>query len=79
MFIGAGILGKSSWLDCKIVENFEEVDFRPEYLWGEVVQRNALRAAKSGAQVIIENPRRGNQKTELRVCGVGLHLQKAHS
>ena len=34
MFIGAGILGKSSWLDCKIVENFEEVDFRPEYPWG---------------------------------------------
>ena len=40
IFIGAGVLGRSSWLDRQVVENFEKVEFRTDYPRGEVVQRN---------------------------------------
>ena len=41
IFIGAGVLGGSSWLNREIDENFQKVEFRTDYPWGEVVQRIA--------------------------------------
>ena len=56
IFIGAGVLGGSSWLNRQVVENFEKVAFRTDYPWGEVVQRIACRAAQGKTQVIVEVP-----------------------
>ena len=56
VFVGAGVLGGTSWIDKRIQESSQKIDFRTEYLWGEVVQRIALAAAKSGTQVIVEVP-----------------------
>ena len=54
--IGAGVLGGSSWLNRQVAENFEKVEFRTDYPWGEVVQRIARRAAQGETQVIVEVP-----------------------
>ena len=56
IFVGAGVLGGSSWLNRQINENFEKVEFRTDYPWGEVVQRIARRAALKGIQVVVEIP-----------------------
>ena len=40
----------------QINENFEKVEFRTDYPWGEVVQRIARRAALRGTQVVVEVP-----------------------
>ena len=56
IFIGAGVLGGSSWLNRQIDENFEKVEFRTEYYWGEVVQRIARKAAQGKVKVIVEVP-----------------------
>eukprot|EP00439_Symbiodinium_sp_Y106_P029133 s2789_g3.t1 len=53
IFIGAGVLGRSSWLDCQIVENFEKTT---DNFFGEIVQKFARRAASWGTQVIVEVP-----------------------
>ena len=53
IFIGAGVLG---WLDRQVVENFEKVEFRTDYPWGEVVQRIARKASQRKTQVIVEVP-----------------------
>ena len=55
-FVGAGVLGGSSWLNRQIDENFEKVEFRTDYPWGEVVQRTARKAALKGIQVVVEVP-----------------------
>ena len=56
VFVGAGVLRGTSWLDKKIVRSNQKIEFRTDYPWGEVVQRIALAAAKSGTQVIVEVP-----------------------
>eukprot|EP00439_Symbiodinium_sp_Y106_P043009 s6933_g5.t1 len=56
IFVGAGVLGRSSWLNRQIDENFEKVEFRTDYPWGEVVQRIARKAALKGIQVVVEVP-----------------------
>ena len=56
IFIGAGVLGRSSWLDCQIVENCEKIEFRTDYPWGEVVQRIVRKASQWKTQVIVEVP-----------------------
>ena len=56
VFIGAGVLGRSSWLDRQIVENFEKVELRTDYPWGEVVQRIARKASQWKTQMIVEVP-----------------------
>eukprot|EP00439_Symbiodinium_sp_Y106_P042659 s461_g5.t1 len=56
IFVGAGVLGGSSWLNRQIDENFEKVEFRTDYPWGEVIQRIARRAALKGIQVVVEVP-----------------------
>ena len=56
VFVGAGVLGGTSWIDKHVKKSSQKVEFRTEYPWGEVVQRIALAAAKSGTQVIIEVP-----------------------
>ena len=56
IFIGAGVLSRSSWLDRQIFENFNEPKFWVDYPWGEVVQKIAEPAAQWRSQVIIEVP-----------------------
>ena len=56
IFIGAGVLGGSSWLNREIDENFQKVEFRTDYPWGEVVQRIARKAALGKTRVIVEVP-----------------------
>ena len=56
VFVGAGVLGGTSWIDKNVMKSSQNINFRTEYHWGEVVQRIALAAAKSGTQVIIEVP-----------------------
>ena len=56
VFVGAGVLGGTSWIDKHVQKSCQKIQFRTEYPWGEVVQRIALAAAKSGTQVIIEVP-----------------------
>ncbi|CAE7705382.1 unnamed protein product [Symbiodinium sp. KB8] len=56
VFVGAGVLGGTSWIDKHIQKSSHKIQFRTEYCWGEVVQRIALAAAKSGTQVIVEIP-----------------------
>ena len=56
VFVGAGVLGGTSWVDMKIMKSSQKIEFRTDYPWGEVVQRLALAAAKSGTQVIVEVP-----------------------
>eukprot|EP00439_Symbiodinium_sp_Y106_P075566 s1205_g15.t1 len=36
IFVGAAVLGGSSWLNRQIDKNFEKVEFRTDYLWREV-------------------------------------------
>ena len=48
--------GGTSWLDCRIVENFAKVNFSTDYPYWEVVQRLAFTAATSGTQAIVEVP-----------------------
>ena len=56
VFVGAGVLRGTSWIDKHIKKSDRKIQFRTEYPWGEVVQRIALAAAKSGTQVIVEIP-----------------------
>ena len=48
IFVGAGVLGGSSWLNRQVNENFEKVEFRTDYPWGEVVQRNCAQSSSKG-------------------------------
>ena len=56
IFIAAGVLGGSSWLNRQVAGIFEKVEFRTDYPLGEVVQRIARRAAQGKTQVIVEVP-----------------------
>eukprot|EP00439_Symbiodinium_sp_Y106_P071469 s920_g12.t2 len=56
IFIGAGVLGRSSWLDRQIVEKIEKVEFRTDYPWEEVAQTIARKASQWKTQVIVEVP-----------------------
>ena len=56
VFVGAGVVGGTSWIDKKVIKTSQKIEFRTDYPWGEVVQRIALAAAKSGTQVIAEAP-----------------------
>ena len=47
IFIGAGVPGRSSWLDRQIVENFEKINFTTDTPGGR---------SSWGAQVIVEVP-----------------------
>ena len=67
IFVGAGVLGGSSWLNRQINENFEKVEFRTDYLWGEVVQRIARRAALKGTQVVVGSTARGSSPSNQAV------------
>ena len=53
IFIGAGVLGGCWWLKRQIDEDFEKVEFRTDYRWGEIVQRIARKAAQGKVQVIV--------------------------
>ncbi|OLP93893.1 hypothetical protein AK812_SmicGene24167 [Symbiodinium microadriaticum] len=70
VFVGAGILGGASWIDRGFIKHnnydlgiFENFSKGTNYPWGEVVQRIALTAAKSGTRVTVETPP-GAQITE---------------
>ena len=52
VFVDAGVVGGTSWIDKKIIKVIQKIEFRTDYPWGEVVQTIALAAAKSGTQVI---------------------------
>ena len=67
VFVGAGVLGGTSWIDKHVQTSSQRIQFRTEYPWGEVVQRIALAAAKSGTQVIVEIP------PEAHVAGTKQH------
>ncbi|CAE7948322.1 unnamed protein product [Symbiodinium sp. KB8] len=56
IFIGAGVLLRSSWLYRQIFENYNEPKFWVDYPWGEVVQKIAEPAAQWRSRVIIEVP-----------------------
>ena len=48
IFVGAAVLGGSSWLNRQIDENFEKVEFRTDYPWREVVQSIARKTVQKG-------------------------------
>ena len=48
IFVGAAVLGGSSWLNRQIDENFEKIEFRTDYPWREVVQSIARKTVQKG-------------------------------